>query len=151
MPTLTLRDGGHLYYKRHGSGPPLLLVTGLGGLGSFWEPHVAAFAERFTVIVHDHRGAGQSSIARIDYSVDQMADDLLSPTALDRRGLFEAGYVAKLRRRAPDRPYSQERAYRLWTLLLTEFWARRFLDERGAAPAHPLPPVRHMTKGRASS
>ena len=77
MPTLTLRDGGHLYYERHGSGRPLLLVTGLGGLGSFWEPHVAPLAERFTVIVHDHRGAGQSSIARIDYSVDQMADDLL--------------------------------------------------------------------------
>jgi hypothetical protein len=86
-------------------------------------------------------------------TLDRLADDLLSPRAIDDRGLFEAGYVAKLRRRANGRPYSQERAYRLWSLLLTELWARRFLDERGAAPGHPLPPVRHLptTKGRAAS
>ena len=60
-----------------GDGPPLLLVPGLGGIGSFWMHQVAAFARDFRVVTHDHRGTGQSSRSRITYSVDQMADDVL--------------------------------------------------------------------------
>jgi hypothetical protein len=59
--------------------------------------------------------------------------------------------VARLRRRPAGRPYSQERAYRLWSLLLTEIWSREFLDRRGAAPAHPLPPVRHLADTDAAA
>jgi len=125
--------------KIHGRNQKYILRRACEGLLS---PSILATGKSFNRLKHDTRMAEL---------LDRMADDLLSPTAIDRRGLFDAGYVAKLRRRAPNRPYSQERAYRLWTLLLTEFWARRFLDERGAAPAHPLPPVRHMPKGRASS
>jgi asparagine synthase (glutamine-hydrolysing) len=125
--------------KIHGRNQKYILRRACEGLLS---PSILATGKSFNRLKHDTRMAEL---------LDQMADDLLSPTAIDRRGLFDAGYVARLRRRAPNRPYSQERAYRLWTLLLTEFWARRFLDERGAAPAHALPPVRHMTKGRASS
>ncbi|NKB56989.1 MAG: alpha/beta fold hydrolase [Alphaproteobacteria bacterium] len=77
MALLTLRDGDHLYYEEHGAGPPLVLVSGLGGVGAFWSDHVPALAERFRVVLHDHRGTGQSSAPRREYSVDQMADDLL--------------------------------------------------------------------------
>ena len=77
MPQLTLKDGDSLYYEVHGAGPPLLLVAGLGGVGTFWKDHVPAFAERFRVVLHDHRGTGQSSPSQIDYSVGQMAGDLL--------------------------------------------------------------------------
>ena len=125
--------------KIHGRTQKYILRRACEGLLS---PSILATGKSFNRLKHDTRMAEL---------LDQMADDLLSPSAIDRRGFFDAGYVAKLRRRAPGRPYSQERAYRLWTLLLTELWARRFLDERGAAPAHPLPPVRHMTKGRAPS
>lgn len=38
---------------------------------------MTAFARDFRVIIHDHRGTGQSSRSRITYSVDQMADDVL--------------------------------------------------------------------------
>src|SRR5690348_8250588 len=31
MPHAKLRDGAELYYEKHGSGPPLFLVPGLGG------------------------------------------------------------------------------------------------------------------------
>ena len=125
--------------KIHGRNQKYILRRACEGLLS---PSILATGKSFNRLKHDTRMAEL---------LDHMADDLLSPSAIDRRGLFHAGYVAKLRRRAPGTPYSQERAYRLWTLLLTEFWARRFLDERGAAPAHALPPVRHMTKGRAPS
>jgi hypothetical protein len=83
-------------------------------------------------------------------TLDHLADDLLSSGAIQDRGLFEPGYVARLRQRPAGRPYSQERAYRLWSLLLTEIWARRFLDGRGAAPTHPLPPVRHLAGSSAA-
>jgi hypothetical protein len=52
--------------------------------------------------------------------------------------------VERLRRRPAGRPYSQERAYRLWSMLLTELWSRSFLDRRGATPMQALPPVRHL-------
>lgn len=78
MPHVKLGDGDLLYYETHGEGPPLLLVTGVHGLSSFW-PHlvVDALATRFKVILHDQRGVGRSSRSRIRYSVGQMCDDIL--------------------------------------------------------------------------
>src|SRR5882757_2630864 len=77
MPQIKLRDGAELYYEKHGNGPPLFLVSGLGGDGRFWGANVEALAKHFTVIVHDHRGTGRSTLSRIAYSVAQMADDAL--------------------------------------------------------------------------
>ena len=64
MSHLKLRDGAELYYETHGSGPPLFLVPGLGGDGRFWGDNVAALAEQFTVVVHDHRGTGAARCRR---------------------------------------------------------------------------------------
>ena len=77
MAFFELADGERIYYETHGSGPPLILVTGLSGIAGFWAQHVEALAEHFTLVLHDHRGTGQSSLSQIDYSVDQMADDVL--------------------------------------------------------------------------
>ncbi|MCG8356851.1 MAG: alpha/beta fold hydrolase [Kiloniellales bacterium] len=76
MPMFTLADGDQLYFEEHGEGPPLLLVSGLSGVSAFWSIHVPHLAQSFRVIVHDHRGTGQSSRSAIRYSVDQMADDI---------------------------------------------------------------------------
>jgi asparagine synthase (glutamine-hydrolysing) len=75
--------------------------------------------------------------------LDRMGDELLEPAAVRSRGLFDPGYVGRLRQRPAGTPYSQERAYRLWSLLLAEIWARQYLDRRGAPPVVELPPVRH--------
>lgn len=77
MPLYRLRDGAELYYETHGSGPPLFLVAGLGGDGRWWGANIPELARKFTVIVHDHRGTARSTLSRITYSVDQMADDAL--------------------------------------------------------------------------
>ena len=66
-----------IYYEEHGSGEPLLLVSGLGGAAAYWKPNLPALAAKYRVIVHDHRGAGQSAHSKIRYSVDQMTDDVL--------------------------------------------------------------------------
>ncbi len=77
MPHLRLSDGAELYYEKHGSGPPLFLVPGLGGDGRFWDSHVSELGKRFTVVVHDHRGTARSTLSKIKYSVEQMANDAL--------------------------------------------------------------------------
>ena len=78
MPHVKLRDGAELYYESRGAGPALFLVPGLGGDGRFWDPNVEGLAKHFTVVVHDHRGTGRSTLSRIGYSVAQMADDASS-------------------------------------------------------------------------
>src|SRR6266567_3745020 len=42
-----------IYYETQGSGTPLLLVPGLGGVGSYWKPQIDLFARHFQVLVHD--------------------------------------------------------------------------------------------------
>ncbi len=76
MPKVSVA-GAEIYYETHGRGAPVLLVPGLGGVGSYWNPNIPAFARNYQVVVHDHRGTGQSSRSLIRYSVDQMTNDLL--------------------------------------------------------------------------
>src|SRR6476661_4454618 len=76
MPRIAIGDC-QLYYERHGAGFPVLFVSGLGGYGAFWRDQIPVFAKRFEVIVHDHRGIGQSDHCRMSYTVDRMASDVV--------------------------------------------------------------------------
>jgi asparagine synthase (glutamine-hydrolysing) len=73
--------------------------------------------------------------------LDHLADELLPDAQVAARGLFEPAYVAALRARPEGKPYSQERVYRLWSLLLTEMWSRIYLDNRGLPPLQPPAPA----------
>jgi asparagine synthase (glutamine-hydrolysing) len=118
--------------KIHGRTQKYILRRACEGL---LPPKILATGKSFNRLKHD---------THMTEVLDRLADDLLAPATVAHRGLFDPGYIARLRRRAPGRPYSQERAYRLWSLLLTEIWARLYLDRRGEAPSHALPPVRHL-------
>lgn len=63
MPTID-RDGVEIYYESHGprdkSLGALLLSHGYGATCHMWDGQIAAFAERWRVIVWDMRGHGQS-------------------------------------------------------------------------------------------
>jgi asparagine synthase (glutamine-hydrolysing) len=66
--------------------------------------------------------------------IDELSDSLLSKESIRSRGFFDVSDIRRLRRRKPGRAYSGESAMRLWTALLTEVWARVFLDHRGERP-----------------
>src|SRR3954468_23272986 len=76
MPKANVANG-EIYYETHGTGEPLLLVSGLGGVASYWNPNLPGLSAKYRVIVHDHRGTGQSTHSQIKYSVEQMTDDLV--------------------------------------------------------------------------
>jgi 3-oxoadipate enol-lactonase len=70
-------DGCRIHYEvtGRGSGPPLLLIQGLGADKHGWDLQRLAFSLRYRVIALDNRGAGRSDKPFGDYSIDQMADD----------------------------------------------------------------------------
>lgn len=70
------RPDGEIYYEATGQGPPLALVSGLGGTGGYWASIVPALSRHFTVVLHDHMGTGKSTSRRTHHSVDALAEDI---------------------------------------------------------------------------
>jgi asparagine synthase (glutamine-hydrolysing) len=118
--------------KIHGRTQKYILRKACAGL---LPAQMLAFGKSFNRLKHD---------TEMSDVLDRMADELLPREAVLARGLLEPGYVAALRRRTAGTPYSQERAYRLWSMLLLEMWCRMYLDRRGAPPETELPPIRYM-------
>jgi asparagine synthase (glutamine-hydrolysing) len=109
--------------KIHGRTQKYILRKACAGL---LPESILNFGKSFNRLKHD---------LQFSAVLDRLADQLLSPAAVAERGLFEPSYVSGLRRRPAAKPYSQERAYRLWSLLLTEMWSQLYLDGRGAPPS----------------
>ena len=78
-------------WERHGAGPPLLLIHGLGYARWGWEPVLPGLAERFDVILFDNRGIGESDAPPGPYTAAEMADDAVR--VLDEAGVERAHVV----------------------------------------------------------
>jgi aminoacrylate hydrolase len=122
MPHIKLRDGAELYYEQHGNGPPLFLVPGLGGDGRFWDANVPGLAEKFSVVVHDHRGTGRSTLSRITYSVAQMADDAVQ--LMDALGHAKVHWCGHSTGGAMGQVLAIEQPDRIDRLVLSATWAK---------------------------
>ena len=119
MPKASIGDA-ELYYEEHRRGPVIMLVSGLNGVGAFWARQVPDFARDFRVVVHDHRGTGQSTHSRIRYSVEQMAGDVLR--LMDRLGISSAHLVGHSTGGAIGQVIAQDHPDRLQSLVLSATW-----------------------------
>jgi len=71
-----------VHYEIHGrqanDAPTIILSSGLGGAGAYWQPQLAALAVDMRVITYDHRGTGRTGgTLETGTSVADMADDVL--------------------------------------------------------------------------
>ncbi|HLG87744.1 MAG TPA: pyrimidine utilization protein D [Alphaproteobacteria bacterium] len=119
MPKIAVGDA-HIFYETHGDGQPVLLVPGLGGVGSYWAPNIPAFSRRHLVVVHDHRGTGQSSRSEMRYSVDQMTGDLLA--VMDHLGIEKAHLVGHSTGGAIGQTLAVTHPERLSSLVIYASW-----------------------------
>ena len=75
-------DGTRIAYEVRGEGPALILVHGAGQTRREWDTigYVTPLAERFTVILVDGRGFGDSGkpVQASAYAVDRQVEDLLA-------------------------------------------------------------------------
>jgi 3-oxoadipate enol-lactonase len=89
MTTLAAEASGvRIAWERRGSGPPLLLVHGLGYARWGWEPVVDELAEAHEVVLFDNRGIGESDAPLGPYTARMLAEDAIA--VLDAAGLERA-------------------------------------------------------------
>lgn len=120
MATLE-RPDGTLVYEVTGNGPPLLLVTGLGGSRGYWANIVPHLAERFTVVTHDHMGTGETVSRRTHHSVEALAADALA--LMDHLGIEKARLIGHSTGASVGQIIAQEAPARLEALVLYAGWA----------------------------
>jgi aminoacrylate hydrolase len=69
-------NGIELFFDDVGRGVPVMLITGLGGVGSEWGAQIDFFGAQFRAIVPDHRGRGRSTITKTGHTYRQLARDM---------------------------------------------------------------------------
>lgn len=86
-------DGVRIHYQVTGrpSGPPVLLVQGLGADKHGWDLQRLALAPSHRTVAHDNRGAGRSDKPHGPYTIAQMAEDAVA--VLDHAGIDAAHVV----------------------------------------------------------
>ena len=71
-----IANGITIAYEIEGSGPPLVLIAGLGYSRWMWHKMVPELAENFTVLHYDNRGVGESDKPTGPYNAQLLAEDL---------------------------------------------------------------------------
>lgn len=75
MPKV-VANGRALFYEEAGAGPPLVLLSGLGGDHRAFAVTMRHFAPSYRVLALDNRDVGQSDRADAPYGTADMADDV---------------------------------------------------------------------------
>ncbi|MEW6400428.1 MAG: alpha/beta fold hydrolase [Chloroflexota bacterium] len=94
-------NGIELYYETHGTGRPLVLISGIGYSWWQWHKMVPFLAEHFQVITFDNRGVGQSDKPAGPYTAQMLAADtvgLLKELGIEKAiimGHSMGGFIAQ--------------------------------------------------------
>lgn len=121
MPRISVGDG-QLYYERHGAGYPVFLITGLTGYAEYWRDQIPAFARFYDVIVHDHRGVGQSDPAPGAFTIERLAADVVGlMNALEVEKAHVVGHSAG---GAVAQVLAAEHPQRLASIVIAASWTK---------------------------
>src|SRR5512133_3649497 len=76
MPRIAVNEAD-LYYEVRGTGPAVLLIMGVTGVGGHFDQLADLLADEFTVITYDRRGNGRSRAPAgwTTTSPEEQADD----------------------------------------------------------------------------
>jgi aminoacrylate hydrolase len=121
MPRISIGDCC-LHYERCGAGFPVLLVSGLNGLASYWRDQMPSFVKSFEVVTHDHRGVGQSDHMRVAYTVERMAADVVQ--LMNALGIERAHVVGHSTGGAIAQVLALEHADRLASIVVAASWTK---------------------------
>ena len=112
--------GGEIAYEDAGQGEPVVFVSGLNGVGRYWTPQVPLFSKHFRVITYDQRGTGGSDRMQREFSVDQMAEELIG--LMDVLKIERAHLVGMSTGGAIGQTIAIEHPQRLMKLALCSTW-----------------------------
>lgn len=82
-----------LPHRWHGDGEPLVLIAGLGGKGTSWQPFLDAAKHRFRVLTFDNPGAGRTPPLLGPVTIQEMARCVRR--LLDQLGIEKACVVGR--------------------------------------------------------
>ena len=134
-----------LHVEVQGTGQPVVLMAGLGGLGAFWQPVIERLAGRFMCITFDHPGMGRSPPCAV-HTIEHIAAEVVR--LLDQLGLASAHFVGHSTGGLVAQVLALDHAQRVERVVLSATWARpdrRFRDlfetrrtvlERAGFPAY---------------
>jgi len=75
----TLDNGSaRIHYLRTGDGPTVILLQGIGVIGTGWRPQTDGLRDRYSLITIDNRGTGDSTAATGQLTIEDMAADALA-------------------------------------------------------------------------
>jgi aminoacrylate hydrolase len=120
--TIKTDDGAELRYLVEGSGPDLLLVSGLGGTAAFWDPVVPELARTARVIRADARGIAGSTRGQAKVDIARLARDCLA--VLDATGSRNAAIVGHSTGGVIAQEIGLEHPGRISGLCLSGTWAK---------------------------
>jgi 3-oxoadipate enol-lactonase len=87
MP-FAMNNGVRIYWEETGSGPPLLMIMGLGYSHEMWHRTTPLVSKHFRTILLDNRGVGRSDVPPGPYPIATMAAD--AAAVLDAAGVDSA-------------------------------------------------------------
>ena len=78
MQAVTLNRQLIAYRHRRGGGPTIVFANSLGSDQSLWDGVIDQLGRGFNTLTYDLRGHGQSGLSQTDYTVVELADDLIA-------------------------------------------------------------------------
>ena len=112
--------GGEIQYDDVGQGEAVVFASGLNGVGRYWTPQVPLFSKHFRVITYDQRGTGGSDRIQREFSVDQMAEEVVG--LMDVLNIERAHIVGMSTGGAIGQTIAIEHPQRVMKLALCSTW-----------------------------